>query len=80
MSGASGSSPLDYDGITIDGEEAIGAKFERENTAGTPIVQIAYLTVHDGTAYSVILSTQQDKADEALETYDDLLGSWTWES
>ena len=80
MSGASGSSPLDYDGTTIDGEEAIGAKFERETTAGTPIVQIAYLTVHDGTAYSVILSTQQDKADEATQAYDDLLGSWTWES
>ena len=48
--------------------------------AGTPIVQIAYLTVHDGTAYSVILSTQQDKADEAMQAYDDLLGSWTWES
>ena len=80
MSGASGSTPMDYDGTTIDGEEAIGAKFERDNTTGTPIVQIAYLTVHDGTAYSVILSTQQDKADEAMQAYDDLLGSWTWES
>ncbi len=80
MSGASGSTPMDYDGTTIDGEEAIGAKFERDNTAGTAIVQIAYLTVHDGTAYSVILSTQQDKADEAMQAYDDLLGSWTWES
>jgi flagellar basal body-associated protein FliL len=80
MSGASGSTPMDYDGTTIDGEEAIGAKFERDNTAGTAIVQIAYLTVHDGTAYSVILSTQQDKADEAMRAYDDLLGSWTWES
>ena len=80
MSGASGSTPMDYDGTTIDGEEAIGAKFERDNTAGTAIVQIAYLTVHDGTAYSVILSTQQDKADDAMQAYDDLLGSWTWES
>ena len=80
MSGASGSTPMDYDGTTIDGEEAIGAKFERDNTTGTSIVQIAYLTVHDGTAYSVILSTQQDKADEATQAYDDLLGSWTWES
>ena len=80
MSGASGSTPMEYDGTTIDGEEAIGAKFERDNTSGTAIVQIAYLTVHDGTAYSVILSTQQDKADEAMQAYDDLLGSWTWES
>ena len=80
MSGASGSTPMEHDGTTIDGEEAIGAKFERDNTAGTAIVQIAYLTVHDGTAYSVILSTQQDKADDAMQAYDDLLGSWTWES
>ena len=68
MSGASGSTPMEYDGTTIDGEEAIGAKFERDNTSGTAIVQIAYLTVHDGTAYSVILSTQQDKADEAMQS------------
>jgi hypothetical protein len=79
MSGASGSTPQKYDGTTIDGEDAIGAKFERENSAGTAIVQIAYLTVHDGTAYSVILSSKQDKADESLQAYEDLLGSWTWE-
>ena len=80
MSGASGSTPMDQDGTTIDGEEAIGARFERDNDAGTAIVQIAYLTVHDGTAYSVILSTKEDKADEATKAYEDLLGSWTWES
>ena len=79
MSGASGSTPMEYDGTTIDGEEAIGAKFERDNTSGTAIVQIAYLTVHDGTAYSVILSTQQDKADEAMRSYEDLLDASTWE-
>ena len=80
MSGASGSTPQDYDGTTIDGEEAIGAKFERDNESGTAIVQIAYLTVHDDTAYSIILSTQEDKADEATEAYEALLGSWAWES
>ena len=80
MSGASGSTPMTQDGTTIDGEEAIGARFERDNDAGTSIVQIAYLTVHDGTAYSVILSTKQDKADEATKAYEDLLGSWTWGS
>jgi hypothetical protein len=79
MSGASGSTPQDYEGTTIDGEDAIGAKFERDNDSGTAIVQIAYLTVHDGTAYSVILSSQADKADEALAAYEDLLGSWAWE-
>ena len=80
MSGASGSTPQEYDGTTIDGEDAIGAKFERNNAAGTPIVQIAYLTVHDGTAYSVILSTQEAKADDAMAAYEDLLDSWAWES
>lgn len=80
MSGASGSTPMEHDGTTIDGEEAIGAKFERDNDSGTAIVQIAYLTVHEGTAYSVILSTQEDKVDEATAAYEALLGSWTWES
>ena len=80
MSGAAGSTPQDHDGTTIDGEEAIGAKFERDNDSGTAIVQIAYLTVHEDTAYSITLSAKQDDADEATAAYEALLGGWTWES
>ncbi len=80
MSGAAGSAPRDHEGTTIDGEEAIGAKFERDNDSGTAIVQIAYLTVHEDTAYSITLSAKQDDADEATAAYEALLGGWTWES
>jgi hypothetical protein len=79
MRSAAGAEVQDYDGTTFDGEDAVGARIERDDPDAGPIVQIAFLAIHDGTAYSVILSASTEKSDEAMETYTDLIDSWTWE-
>jgi flagellar basal body-associated protein FliL len=71
--------PESIDDITIDGEDAVGIRLET-TAQGVDVVQIAYLAVEDGKAYSIVLSSSAGAEDEASETLDDLLGSWSWQS
>ncbi|WP_167880638.1 hypothetical protein [Nocardioides guangzhouensis] len=70
MRSAAGADVQDHDGTTFDGEDAVGARIERDDPDGGPTVQIAYLAIHDRTAYSVIPSASTANSDEAMETYD----------
>lgn len=79
LSGDDGAVPDEIPDITIDGEPAIGVRFtDRENASGLLIDQIAYLTLHEGSQYSVALSlpSQDDAVSEVA--FSKLLASWTW--
>ena len=78
MAAATQATPEQIDGTEIGGETAIGTEIRRSNQNGIDIVQIAYLTIHEGNAYSVALSTNADSEDEARGTFDELLSSWSW--
>jgi hypothetical protein len=78
MAAATQATPEQIDGTEIGGETAIGTEIRRSNENGIDIVQIAYLTIHEGNAYSVALSTNADSEDEARGTFEGLLSSWSW--
>lgn len=70
--------PKDTTGITLDGTDAIGVRIERKNENGVDIVQLAYLTVHDGKAYTVGLSTTPDSEGPAKDAFDEMIATWSW--
>lgn len=64
---------------TIDGERAIGVEIKgRVNTAGDPIKQIAYLTIHDGNQYSIGLSYPASGDSVSVGDFEIFLNSWKW--
>jgi len=79
MGAATNSTPKRIENTTIGDETAIGTEIRRSNENGIDIVQVAYLTVHDGHAYSVALSTNAETEDEARSEFEMILNSWTWE-
>lgn len=79
MGAVTNSTPKPIDDTTIANETAIGTEIRRSNENGIDIVQIAYLTVHDGNAYSVALSTNAETEDEARSEFEMILNSWSWE-
>ncbi len=79
MGAVTNSTPKPIDNTTIANETAIGTEIRRSNENGIDIVQIAYLTVHDGNAYSVALSTNAETEDEARSEFEMILNSWSWE-
>lgn len=64
--------------ITVDGQEAVGLRFERMNENDVLIVQIAYLAVNDGRAYTLGLSTTPDQESASQVAMDAVVDSWTW--
>jgi hypothetical protein len=78
MAAATQATPEQIDDTEIGGETAIGTEIRRSNENGVDIVQVAYLTIHEGNAYSVALSTNANGEVEARGTFEALLGSWSW--
>jgi len=74
-----GATPEDIDSITVDGQESIGVRFERDNGSGLEIVQIAHLMVNGDTAYAVTLSFQPQDESRVTEIFDDVIASWDFE-
>jgi hypothetical protein len=79
VGGAVGATPSPIDGATIDGQDAVGIRLET-TAQGVDVVQVAYLAINDGKIYSIALSTAADTEDASNDTFDNLLGSWSWES
>ncbi len=79
LSGSDGAVPSPTEGVTIDGEEAVGVTIERVNAAGLDISQIAYLVIHDDAQYSIALSFPKDDTESEAD-FEDALASWTWTS
>lgn len=73
-----GAKPEVIPGITVDGEEAVGLRFERMNENDVLIVQIAYLAVNDGRAYTLGLSTTPDQESASQDAMDAVVDSWAW--
>jgi PsbP len=71
--------PESIDDITIDGQDAVGIRMET-TTQDIDVVQVAYLAVKDGQAYSIVLSSSAGAEEEATETLEQLLDSWAWKS
>lgn len=81
LSSSDNATPVDIEDITIDGERAIGVRIDdRVNNEGTPISQIAYLTLRDGMQYSIGLSLPQTGDDVSEGDFRTMLDSWSWSS
>ena len=65
--------------VSIDGEPALGLRWEGRNDAGRRIVQVGYLAFWNVRAYSVVLSAPAASETDYLSTFDDLLDSWSWD-
>ena len=65
--------------VSIDGEPALGLRWEGRNDAGRRIVQVGYLAFWNDRAYSVVLSAPAASETDYLSPFDDLLDSWSWD-
>lgn len=65
--------------VSIDGEPALGLRWEGRNDAGRRIVQVGYLAFWNDRAYSVVLSAPAESEADYLSTFDGLLDSWSWD-
>ncbi|KRF17669.1 hypothetical protein ASG90_04710 [Nocardioides sp. Soil797] len=73
-----GTQPEDVAGITVDGQETVGVRFERKNENDVEIVQIAYLAINDGKAYTLGLSTTPAQEADTQDAFDEIVDSWAW--
>lgn len=73
---AGGEAPEAAEGITVDGVDSIGVRFQRDNGAGIEIVQRAYLMISGDTAYAITLSYQPDDDGVVSDTFDEIIDSW----
>lgn len=81
LASSDGATPVDIEDTTIDGERAIGVRIEdRVNTGGIPIVQVAYLTLHDDKQYSIGLSFPKSGDEVSEDDFQTMLDSWSWSS
>jgi hypothetical protein len=81
LAASDGATPTDIDEIEIAGERAIGVRIDdRLNNNGAPIVQIAYLALHDGQQYSVGVSFPASGDTISEGDFEKVLASWTWTS
>jgi len=67
------------DAMSIDGERAVGVRWEGRNDKGRRVVQIGYLALLDDRAYSIVLSARVESEADYLPTFDHLLDTWSWE-
>src|SRR5262245_45906287 len=65
--------------VSLDGEQALGLRWEGRNEAGRRIVQVGYLAFWNDRAYSVVLSAPAESEADYLSTFDELLDSWSWD-
>src|SRR5262245_47600706 len=65
--------------VSLDGEQALGLRWEGRNEAGRSIVQVGYLAFWNDRAYSVVLSAPAESEADYLSTFDELLDSWSWD-
>ncbi|MDQ4052155.1 MAG: hypothetical protein M3237_05570 [Actinomycetota bacterium] len=75
---ALGVTPEPIENRTIGGEEAAGLTITRTNELDVEILQTAYVTIVDETAY-VITTTNKSGDDAPQDAYDAIYGSWSWE-
>ncbi len=73
---AGGTAPDSAPGITVDGQESIGVRLQRENASGVEIVQEAYLMISGDTAYAITLSYQPRDESDVQSTFDEIIDSW----
>ena len=66
--------------VSLDGEQALGLRWEGRNEAGRLIVQVGYLAFWNDRAYSVVLSAPAESEADYLSTFHDLLDSWSWDN
>ena len=81
LGGSDGAVPADIDDITIDGERAIGVRFsDRVNVNDFVIDQVAYLTIHNGSQYSIALTLPSENDAVSEDDFAKVLDSWSWTS
>ena len=73
-----GVSPQPVDNRTIGGQEAAGVSITRTNELDVEVLQTAYITIVDDTAY-VITTTNEFSDDGPQDAYDAIYESWSWE-
>jgi hypothetical protein len=74
---AVGGTPEPIDGISIDGQDAVGIRIETTQQ-DIDIVQVAYLAINDDQIYSIALSAHRDVEDEATAEFEQVLDTWSW--
>lgn len=74
---AVGGTPEPIDGISIDGQDALGIRIETTQQ-DIDIVQVAYLAINDGQIYSIALSAHREVEDEATAEFEQVLDTWSW--
>lgn len=67
------------DQVDIDGTPAVGHELE-SSTGGELHFLRQYSTIHDDAVYTMTMSASRDEADAAVETMDEIIASWTWET
>lgn len=73
--------PVDIDDTSVAGERAIGVEIsDRTNDAGTAIVQVAYLVLHEGNQYSIALTYPAAGDAVSRADFEKVLASWEWTS
>jgi hypothetical protein len=74
---AVGGTPEPIDGISIDGQDALGIRIETTQQ-DIDIVQVAYLAIYEDQIYSIALSSHRDVEDEATAEFEQVLDTWSW--
>lgn len=74
-----GAKPEDIADVTINGQPAVGIRFERKNDSGVDIVQIAYLVVNDSKAYTLGMSTTPERESDIHDAFGEIVDSWAWD-
>ena len=78
LTGTSGGEAQPTDGIQIGGEDSIGTTVDITNSNGVRVHQIAYLTIHDDTIYSIGFNAERGD-EEAQQAFDEVMDSWSWQ-
>ena len=79
VKGTDGATTQPIESVTVDGEPAVGVDVgNRENNAGVPIKQRAYLTLHDDLQVGIYLTYPASGDSVSLGDLQRVIDSWRW--